>query len=81
MVRVRLGRPLRQLVESIHEAGALAIAHLNHAGRAANPKASGCVPEAPSASGDAREDRVRAVRLQPLGQKAGQRVRGRQLWH
>jgi len=39
---------LRQLVDAIHEGGALAIAHLNHAGRAANPKASGIQPEAPS---------------------------------
>ncbi len=40
---------LRRLVEAIHEHGAAAIAHLNHAGRAANPKASGTAPEAPSA--------------------------------
>lgn len=39
---------LRRLVEVIHEGGAKAIAHLNHAGRAANPKASGRRPEAPS---------------------------------
>jgi 2,4-dienoyl-CoA reductase-like NADH-dependent reductase (Old Yellow Enzyme family)/thioredoxin reductase len=39
---------LRRLVAAIHEGGAKAIAHLNHAGRAANPKASGRVPEAPS---------------------------------
>ncbi|MBN1611542.1 MAG: FAD-dependent oxidoreductase [Polyangiaceae bacterium] len=41
---------LRRLVDSIHAAGARAIAHLNHAGRAANPKASGRTPEAPSES-------------------------------
>ncbi len=40
---------LGRLVETIHEGGARAIAHLNHAGRAANPKASGKQPEAPSA--------------------------------
>lgn len=39
---------LKLLVNAIHEGGALAIAHLNHAGRAANPKASGNLPEAPS---------------------------------
>jgi 2,4-dienoyl-CoA reductase-like NADH-dependent reductase (Old Yellow Enzyme family)/thioredoxin reductase len=39
---------LRRLVDAIHEGGALAIAHLNHAGRAANPRASGRAPEAPS---------------------------------
>jgi len=39
---------LKQLTTAIHEGGALAIAHLNHAGRAANPKASGSQPEAPS---------------------------------
>ena len=39
---------LGQLVEIIHEGGAKAIAHLNHAGRAANPNASGQPPEAPS---------------------------------
>ena len=40
---------LKKLVHVIHEEGSLAIAHLNHAGRAANPKASGLEPEAPSA--------------------------------
>ncbi len=40
---------LRRLVDAIHQGGARAIAHLNHAGRAANPKASGRPPEAPSA--------------------------------
>jgi 2,4-dienoyl-CoA reductase-like NADH-dependent reductase (Old Yellow Enzyme family)/thioredoxin reductase len=39
---------LKNLVDIIHEEGTLAIAHLNHAGRAANPKASGTQPEAPS---------------------------------
>ena len=39
---------LRRLVDAIHAGGARAIAHLNHAGRAANPKASGRAPEAPS---------------------------------
>ncbi|MFC1561570.1 FAD-dependent oxidoreductase [candidate division KSB1 bacterium] len=40
---------LRRFVDIIHNEGALAVAHLNHAGRAANPKASGQPPEAPSA--------------------------------
>jgi 2,4-dienoyl-CoA reductase-like NADH-dependent reductase (Old Yellow Enzyme family)/thioredoxin reductase len=39
---------LARLVEAIHAGGAAAIAHLNHAGRAANPRASGRPPEAPS---------------------------------
>ncbi len=39
---------LARLVQAIHDEGALAIAHVNHAGRAANPKASGRKPEAPS---------------------------------
>ncbi len=39
---------LSRLVDAIHAEGALAIAHVNHAGRAANPKASGQKPEAPS---------------------------------
>jgi 2,4-dienoyl-CoA reductase-like NADH-dependent reductase (Old Yellow Enzyme family)/thioredoxin reductase len=42
-------RGLRQVVEAVHEHGSLAFAHLNHAGRAANPKAIGGTPEAPSA--------------------------------
>ncbi len=40
---------LKRLVNAIHDGGAAAIAHINHAGRAANPKASGRKPEAPSA--------------------------------
>jgi 2,4-dienoyl-CoA reductase (NADPH2) len=39
---------LKTLTRAIHDGGALAIAHLNHAGRAANPKATGQKPEAPS---------------------------------
>ncbi|MCB2212108.1 NAD(P)/FAD-dependent oxidoreductase [bacterium] len=39
---------LRQLADVIHAEGAIAIAHINHGGRAANPKASGSPPEAPS---------------------------------
>ncbi len=39
---------LQRLASAIHEGGALAVAHLNHAGRAANPKATGLIPEAPS---------------------------------
>jgi 2,4-dienoyl-CoA reductase-like NADH-dependent reductase (Old Yellow Enzyme family)/thioredoxin reductase len=40
---------LREVVEAIHAHGSKAFAHLNHAGRAANPKAIGRAPEAPSA--------------------------------
>jgi 2,4-dienoyl-CoA reductase-like NADH-dependent reductase (Old Yellow Enzyme family)/thioredoxin reductase len=40
---------LTRLVDGIHAGGAKAFAHLNHGGRAANPKASGAPPEAPSA--------------------------------
>jgi len=40
---------LSRIVSAVHAEGALAFAHLNHAGRAANPKASGTTPEAPSA--------------------------------
>jgi 2,4-dienoyl-CoA reductase-like NADH-dependent reductase (Old Yellow Enzyme family)/thioredoxin reductase len=39
---------LRRLVSMLHENGVLAFAHLNHAGRAANPRVSGMQPEAPS---------------------------------
>lgn len=40
---------LRALVEALHAAGSRVFAHLNHAGRAANPKVLGGPPEAPSA--------------------------------
>jgi 2,4-dienoyl-CoA reductase-like NADH-dependent reductase (Old Yellow Enzyme family)/thioredoxin reductase len=40
---------LRQIVEAVHQHGSGAFAHLNHAGRAANPKAIGGAPEGPSA--------------------------------
>jgi len=40
---------LREITDAIHCSGSIAFAHLNHAGRAANPKAIGGVPEAPSA--------------------------------
>lgn len=40
---------LRRVVEAVHRAGSRVFAHLNHAGRAANPKAIGGAPEAPSA--------------------------------
>ena len=39
---------LREIVEAIHCSSSVAFAHLNHAGRAANPKAIGGAPEAPS---------------------------------
>jgi len=39
---------LRRLVSAIHDGGGLAVAHLNHAGRAAKPKVTGAAPEAPS---------------------------------
>jgi 2,4-dienoyl-CoA reductase (NADPH2) len=40
---------LKRMVDAVHESGAIAVAHLNHAGRAANPNASGMPPEGPSA--------------------------------
>ena len=40
---------LKKLVTAIHAQGSKVIAHLNHAGRAANPKASGMQPESASA--------------------------------
>jgi 2,4-dienoyl-CoA reductase-like NADH-dependent reductase (Old Yellow Enzyme family)/thioredoxin reductase len=40
---------LLRVAEAIHEYDAIAFAHLNHAGRAANPKAISGTPEAPSA--------------------------------
>ena len=39
---------LGRLAQQIHEGGARVFAHLNHGGRAANPKAAGAPPEAPS---------------------------------
>ncbi len=39
---------LKKIVGAIHEKGILAIAHINHAGRAANPKVIGDTPYAPS---------------------------------
>jgi len=40
---------LRRIVEAIHPEGSSVFAHINHAGRAANPKVIGRPPEAPSA--------------------------------
>jgi 2,4-dienoyl-CoA reductase-like NADH-dependent reductase (Old Yellow Enzyme family)/thioredoxin reductase len=39
---------LHDLVQAVHGKGAKIFAHLNHGGRAANPKATGRPPEAPS---------------------------------
>ncbi len=39
---------LKKIVDAIHDKGVLAIAHINHAGRAANPKVIGDTPYAPS---------------------------------
>jgi len=39
---------LRRLVNVVHSEDSYAIAHINHAGRAANPKVTGKTPEAPS---------------------------------
>jgi len=39
---------LAHLVKAVHDCDTLIFAHLNHGGRAANPKASGMPPEAPS---------------------------------
>lgn len=63
-------RGLSKLVDAIHDGEALAFAHLNHAGRAAKPKASGMPPEAPAAvmcpttgqvPHEMTRDRIRAV--------------------
>ena len=40
---------LKRIVEAVHAEDSLIFAHLNHAGRAANPKVIGGPPEAPSA--------------------------------
>ncbi len=40
---------LRRIVEAVHSEGSVIFAHINHAGRAANPKVIGGPPEAPSA--------------------------------
>lgn len=40
---------LRRIVGAVHEKGSVIFAHINHAGRAANPKVIGSSPEAPSA--------------------------------
>ena len=42
-------RELKKIVDVIHVEGRLACLHLNHAGAAANPKAAGTTPKAPSA--------------------------------
>jgi 2,4-dienoyl-CoA reductase-like NADH-dependent reductase (Old Yellow Enzyme family)/thioredoxin reductase len=42
-------RELKKIVDVIHGEGRLACLHLNHAGAAANPKATGSGPKAPSA--------------------------------
>jgi 2,4-dienoyl-CoA reductase-like NADH-dependent reductase (Old Yellow Enzyme family)/thioredoxin reductase len=39
---------LRRIVDAVHAESSLIFAHLNHAGRAANPKVIGRTPEAPS---------------------------------
>ncbi len=40
---------MKDIVQAVHRGGSVAFAHLNHAGRAANPKATGGLVEAPSA--------------------------------
>ena len=40
---------LERIVEEVHAEGSRIFAHINHAGRAANPKVIGGLPEAPSA--------------------------------
>lgn len=40
---------LERIVEAVHAEGSRIFAHINHAGRAANPKVIGGLPEAPSA--------------------------------
>jgi 2,4-dienoyl-CoA reductase-like NADH-dependent reductase (Old Yellow Enzyme family)/NADH dehydrogenase FAD-containing subunit len=39
---------LKKIIEVVHKEGRLACLHLNHAGAAANPKATGAKPKAPS---------------------------------
>lgn len=39
---------LQKLAVAVHDAGSKVFAHINHGGRAANPKAAGAPPEAPS---------------------------------
>jgi len=47
---------LKKIVHVIHKEGRLACLHLNHAGAAANPKASGTKPKAPSVIACPRSD-------------------------
>ena len=70
---------LRRITAVIHEHGAKAALNLNHAGRAANPRASGLEPVAPSACEcPAKGTKARALSLagieetvQAFGQAAG----------
>ena len=73
---------LRRIAEAVHAEGSRIFAHINHAGRAANPKVIGGSPEAPSAvkcstSGATPESmadgRIREVLIAYAG--AGRRAR------
>jgi 2,4-dienoyl-CoA reductase-like NADH-dependent reductase (Old Yellow Enzyme family)/thioredoxin reductase len=58
---------LMQIAKAIREGGALAGLHINHAGRAANPKASGTEPVAPSAcTCPARGNQAREMTLEEI---------------
>jgi len=66
---------LKSVVDAVHAAGSRIFAHLNHAGRAANPKASGQVPEAPSAiacpSTGAMPEELTVARIQAIVEAFG----------
>ena len=70
---------LRLIVEAAHAEGAKVFAHINHAGRAANPKAMGQAPEAPSPmpcpSTGATAEAMSEERIQQLVAAFGQAVR------
>ncbi len=70
---------LKAIVDSVHAAGGRVFAHINHAGRAANPKAMGQPPEAPSAvacpSTGATPEELSEARIHQLVQMFGDAVR------
>jgi len=70
---------LKLIVEAVHAVGGKVFAHINHAGRAANPKAMGQAPEAPSAvacpSTGATPEMLSVPRIQALVASFGQAVR------
>ncbi|MFW5738902.1 MAG: FAD-dependent oxidoreductase [Myxococcota bacterium] len=70
---------LRAIAVAVHERGSKAFAHINHAGRAANPKATGSAPEAPSPvpcpSTGATPDALTEERIEALVRAFGRSVR------